>query len=97
VRDFAAQGFPLAGGRVDYLASRPVAVMIYKRRQHVINHYVWPDDTAPNEVSSLSEKGFNLEHWRQGGMNHWLVSDLNQAELKQFADMLSHDPSSSKP
>ena len=92
VTDFAAQGFPLVGGRVDYVASRPVAVVIYKRRQHIINYYVWPDQHSPVSLSSASDNGFHIEHWVRDGLNHWLVSDLNAAELKQFAALLSVDP-----
>jgi anti-sigma factor RsiW len=91
VRDFAPQGFPLAGSRIDYIASHPVAVLIYKRRQHIINYYVWPDNEAHSGFTATTEKGFHIEHWRQGEMNHWLVSDLNEIELKQFAGLLSSD------
>jgi anti-sigma factor RsiW len=85
VKDFAASNFPLIGGRVDYLDHRPVAALVYKRRQHVINLFVWPSSSplaAPQAVT-----GFNLAAWSEAGMNYCAISDLNQAELAQFADL----------
>jgi anti-sigma factor RsiW len=85
VKDFAANGFPLAGGRVDYIDHKPVAALVYKRRQHVINLFVWPSGSplaAPEGVN-----GFNLEAWNKAGMNYCAISDLNEAELRQFADL----------
>ncbi len=83
VKDFATAGFPLAGGRVDYLDHKPAAALVYRRRQHVINLFVWPSGnrvTAPEAVS-----GFNLVAWTSSGMNYCAISDLNAAELRQFA------------
>jgi anti-sigma factor RsiW len=85
VKDFAAAGFPLIGGRVDYIDHRPVAALVYKRREHVINLFVWPSSsplTAPAAVN-----GFNLVTWNNAGMNYCAISDLNQAELRQFAEL----------
>ena len=85
VKDFAAEGFALAGGRVDYIDRRPVAALVYKRRQHAINLFVWPSSTklsAPDAVN-----GFNLVTWNQAGMEYCAISDLNRAELQQFADL----------
>jgi anti-sigma factor RsiW len=85
VKDFAAAGFPLIGGRVDYIDRRPVAALVYKRRDHVINLFVWPSNSplaAPEAAS-----GFNLVAWNKAGMNYCAISDLNQTELRQFADM----------
>jgi len=85
VRDFAANGFPLAGGRVDYLDHRPVAALVYRRRQHVINLFVWPSDSPLKAPEGAN--GFNLVAWNKAGMNYCAVSDLNEAELRQFADL----------
>jgi anti-sigma factor RsiW len=85
VKDFAADGFPLVGGRVDYIDHRPVAALVYKRREHVINLFVWPSDSplaAPDAAN-----GFNLVAWSKAGMNYCAISDLNQAELRQFAGL----------
>lgn len=85
VRDFAAEGFALIGGRVDYIGHRPTAALVYKRRQHVINLFVWPSGYPPVAAGSVS--GFNLVVWNRAGMDYCAVSDLNEAELRQFADL----------
>jgi anti-sigma factor RsiW len=84
------QGFPLLGGRLDYVAGRPVAVLVYGRRQHVINVYTWPTaggDAGVSSVASVASHGYHALHWRAAGAEHWAVSDLNVAELGQFADL----------
>ena len=85
------QGFPLLGGRLDYVHGRPVAVVVYGRRQHVINVFSWP---ASNDGAATSEpparNGYNLEHWRDGAVESWAVSDLNAAELRTFVGLLRH-------
>ncbi|MBV8834333.1 MAG: hypothetical protein JO108_34480, partial [Acidobacteriaceae bacterium] len=85
VKDFAKEGFPLVGGRLDYLDGRPVAALLYKRRQHVINLFVWPSDRANATPRKFVIKGFNVIAWVQDDMNYWAVSDLNGSELEQFA------------
>ena len=87
VEDLAAQGFPLIGGRLDYLDGRPVAALVYRRAAHTINLFEWPasGETAPR---ARTERGFHLVRWTRGGMTYWAVSDLNEAELRQFAALL---------
>jgi anti-sigma factor RsiW len=85
VRDFKADGFPLAGGRLDYLANRPVAALIYHRRLHVIDLYVWPAGTATAAPATGARDGYNFVSWHQAGMVFWAVSDLNADELAAFA------------
>jgi len=86
VKDLAAEGFPLLGGRVDYLTDHTVAVLVYGRRQHIINLFTWPETSGGSEVES-SQNGYNLLHWKDSGMAYWAVSDLNSAELRQFKDL----------
>ena len=86
-RDLSQQGFPLLGGRLDYLENRPVAAFVYQRNQHLINLFVWPADQSTAE-SRLVLRGYNLIHWKKSGMTYWLVSDLNQEELTEFAGLL---------
>ena len=82
-------GFPLLGGRVDYVRERPVAVVVYGRRQHIINAFSWPVDGGDEPVQSQEARhGYNMLHWRSGGVEHWVVSDLNAGELTAFAGML---------
>ncbi|HYL38326.1 MAG TPA: anti-sigma factor [Bryobacteraceae bacterium] len=90
VEDFAAQGFPLAGGRLDAVSGQTVAVLIYKRRQHTINVYVWPASGAADSSGgpATERQGFNLMHWTQGGFHYWVASDVNPAELEEFTKLL---------
>ena len=89
VNDFAADGFRLIGGRLDYLDGRPVAALVYQRRKHIINVFVWPaPDGSDSAVQSTAHDGYNLLHWRRGGMNYWMVSDLNAQEMNAFARLL---------
>jgi anti-sigma factor RsiW len=84
------QGFPLLGGRVDYVRERPVAVVVYGRRQHIINAFSWPVDEGGDVGIGAphSRHGYNMLHWRSGGVEHWVASDLNAAELRQFVGLL---------
>jgi len=89
VSDFAAQGFPLTVGRLDSLAGRTVAVLIYQRGQHVINVYIWPAPALPDTRNTPSSRqGYNMIHWTHASLNWWLASDLNPAELEQFSRLL---------
>jgi anti-sigma factor (TIGR02949 family) len=89
VVDFAQQGFPLIGGRLDYLNQRPVAALAYRHRQHVVNLFVWPDKTrrdAPQQI--VSRQGYQLIHWTEAGMCYWVISDMNIQDLSEFKRLL---------
>jgi anti-sigma factor RsiW len=89
VADLASMGFPLVGGRLDYLDGKAVAALVYERRKHTINVFVAssPDDAfARPYVQSL--RGFHVHHWIHEGMSFWAVSDLNDSELSQFCHAL---------
>ena len=91
VVDFAAEGFPLEGARVDYIGARPVAVLIYRRRKHVIEAFVWPQAGAEGGASGLKARardGLNLDTFSRDGMRFWLVTDLEAAELSELAKLL---------
>ncbi|PYS49297.1 MAG: anti-sigma factor [Acidobacteria bacterium] len=89
--DLTAHGFPLVGGRLDYIGNRPVAALIYQRRQHIINLFIWPstDDHEGRNRMSMRQ-GYNLIHWNRAGMTYWAVSDLNINELQEFAQALQN-------
>lgn len=89
VKDLSQQGFSLNGARLDYIGNRPVAALVYQRRKHSINLFVWPSTEAPpvSEKASVRQ-GYNLICWSNGGMTYWVVSDLNQKELQQFVQLL---------
>jgi len=94
VEDLSAEGFPLVGGRLDYLDNRPVAAVVYRRRQHVINLFILPaehtNDTLP--VSQV-RAGYNIVNWTKSGMVYWAVSSLNAAELEKFAQLVREENS----
>jgi anti-sigma factor RsiW len=91
VQDFAAEGYPLAGGRLDYLENRKVAVLIYHRALHVINLYVWPaQDGGGSPIRVQTIQGYNLLSWNENGFEFRAVSDLNAAELRDFAQLFHH-------
>jgi anti-sigma factor RsiW len=88
VTDLAAAGFPLRGGRLDYLNDRPVAVLVYGHRQHLIDLFIWPEETTADKAPSrtFSKRGMNVLHWTAAGMTYWAVSDITKADLEEFAD-----------
>lgn len=87
VFDLTAQGFALAGGRLDYIDRRPVAALVYRHRQHLINLFILPA-TRNARPRTLEQQGFHLAAWEKAGMTWWAVSDLNAAELAQFKAVL---------
>jgi anti-sigma factor RsiW len=89
VKDFGQQGFVLNGGRLDYVDNRPVAALVYQRRQHLINVFVWPANSNSKSTAQASvRQGYNLIRWTNSGMEWWAISDLNLAELQQFVQLL---------
>jgi anti-sigma factor RsiW len=91
VIDLSAAGFPLAGGRLGYIDNRPVSVLVYRRRQHVIDLFIWPQNEAHDILAprALSKHGYHVLHWSNGGMMFWAISDLNVVELKTFFEKFS--------
>jgi anti-sigma factor RsiW len=85
VADYSQAGFELAGGRLDYVGGEPVAVMVYRRRQHVIDVYVGRGETT---VRGLTRDGFNVEQFGAAGLRYYVVSDLNRNELADFVGLL---------
>jgi len=89
VTDFASAGFPLVGGRLDYLEGHPVAALVYMHRRHVINVFEWPvGDTHATIAATATRQGFHVIRGTHAGMACWVVSDLNAEELAAFARML---------
>lgn len=98
VQDFSAEGFPLVGGRLDYLAGRPVAALVYHRHKHVINLFSWPVEGAPDTVPQRqTRQGYNIIHWTKSGMEYWAVSDVSAAELANFAELVREPPQKGLP
>ena len=88
VHDFAEHGFRLTGGRLDYLNGREVAALVYQRRLHIINLFIWPSESSRNTAAtSFSKDGYNVLHWAHEGFEFWAVSDVNAEDMRAFADL----------
>ena len=94
VVELASQGFPLVGGRLDYIGGRTVAAIVYRRGHHPINLFIWPANRGvAGRAETAPGDGYTLLHWSQGGMTFWAVSDVNPADLRQFeADLRATTP-----
>jgi anti-sigma factor (TIGR02949 family) len=89
VTDFASQGFPLVGGRLDYLDNRDVAALVYQRQKHLISVFIWPAESRPAKLPETQTiQGYNLVFWWRDGMYFCAASDLNVPELRQLAQLL---------
>jgi anti-sigma factor RsiW len=85
VIDMGQLGFPLVGGRLDYVGGRNVAVLVYRRNRHPINLYIWPGAGTPSASQVAQWQGYHLVRWSDGNMNYAAVSDLAESDLAQFA------------
>jgi anti-sigma factor RsiW len=88
VPDLTAEGFILAGGRVDVLAGNKAAVLVYRRRSHVISLWISRGAAAPAAPALREYDGFRLLIWSRGNLAYRAVSDLNGPELRRFADAI---------
>ena len=89
VKDLAAEGFALAGGRLDYVGGRRVGSLVYKRRLHVVNVFMWPAATGePAAPRFAASNGFNTAQWSRNGVVYWAISDLNAGELQQLPSLM---------
>lgn len=91
VGDLEAEGYPLVGGRLDYLDDRPVAALIYRHDRHLINLFMWP---AAGEIAAptmLVRQGYNLVHWQHSGSAFWVISDLNADALSRFVSLVRRE------
>src|SRR6266480_4070434 len=85
VVDLASEGFPLVGGRLDYLDNRPVAALVYQRRKHFINLFVWSvESNAAKGTETISRQGYQLLHWVNSDFKYWAVSDVSAGDLQTF-------------
>ena len=88
VVDLSEKGFPLMGGRLDYLDNRPVAALIYQRRKHFINLFVWPAGSdAAGGTKAMMRQGYQLLHWVDSDFNYWAISDINDKDLQEFKQL----------
>jgi mycothiol system anti-sigma-R factor len=89
VRDFADTGFPLIGGRIDAISGRTVAALVYGRRKHIVNVFIWPTKEADSAPRSGSQVGYYWINWRKGGMELCAVSDVSPADLDALQHLIS--------
>lgn len=89
VEDLTSDGFPLVGGRLDYLEGREVAALVYQRRKHFINVFTWPGSVEINSTPAIqSRQGYNIVRWSRGGFQFWAVSDVAAPDLAEFVRLL---------
>jgi anti-sigma factor RsiW len=90
VRDLKDAGFPLVGGRLDYVDGHPAAAVVYRRAKHVINLFAWSSPGSTDEpFHTASRQGFNLVTWRRGGITYYAVSDVEADQLSEFARLVA--------
>ena len=89
VRDFASDGFPLQGGRLDVVRGRTVAVLVYGRQKHIVNVFIWPTKESDSRAQAGSQLGYNWVDWRKDGMELCAVSDVNPSDLDTLRQLLT--------
>ena len=89
VNDFSQQGFPLTGGRLDFIDHHNAAALVYMRRKHIINVFIWPQETKADEPSRTETiNGYNIVHWDEGGFHYWIISDVSATDESQLASLM---------
>jgi anti-sigma factor RsiW len=90
VRDLKDAGFPLVGGRLDYVEGHPAAAVVYQRAKHVINLFAWASAGKPDEgFRAERRQGFNVVTWRHDGITYYAVSDVEADQLAEFAKLVA--------
>lgn len=84
VKDLASAGFPLKGGRLDYIGERPVAALVYQRDKHIIDLFAWPAGETKAEAEVTERNGYNVLHWVENNTELWAVSDVAPDQLHKF-------------
>jgi anti-sigma factor RsiW len=84
VLDLTAKGFPLLGGRIEYIRGHTAAALVYGRRRHIVNLFMWPAAASENAQASRQYHGYSTLHWVADGLSYWAVSDAAPAELEAF-------------
>ncbi len=90
VHDLAGQGYPLRGGRVEFLDNKKVAVLVFQRRKHVIDVFAWPQASGATPVLEQTYPGYQVLHWVHGGFTYWAISDTSADGMRRFAGLLMH-------
>ncbi len=91
VVDLTDKGFPLVGGRIDVIGTRPVPTLVYRHRQHLISLSAVPTESIMHASGRHALAGYNVLRWREGDTDYWAVSDLGVADLEAFARAFRDD------
>ena len=86
VAELPLPGSVFVGGRVDYLDGRPVAALVYRQGEHVVNSFVWPESASDTKPEFATDRGYRIAHWLQGGMHHCVISDVNHEEFQRVVN-----------
>ncbi len=93
VRDFATEGFKLAGARLDHIGDRQAAAIVYRIRNHVVNVFVWRaqshESHEPSLPSTSVARGYGLTTWASGGLRYAAISDVEARDLERLAELMS--------
>ena len=88
VLNLSGDGFPLIGGRLDYLDNHSVAALVYQKRKHFINLFIWPTTPKDSTAQTMVEReGYHLVHWSDDDFTYWAVSDVNLKDLQSFKQL----------
>lgn len=88
VNELKLPGCVFLGGRVDYLDGKPVAALVYKLGEHIVNAFVWPASGRDRPPMFEMERGFRVARWSQDDMEHWVISDVNAEEFKTLVQSM---------
>jgi len=88
VVDLGPSGYPLVGGRLDVLGRHDVAALVYQRRKHYLNLFVWPARDISLGDKFYAQDGYRVLGWTKWGMNYLAVSELSEKEMKDFASLI---------
>jgi anti-sigma factor RsiW len=97
VVDLAPAGYPLIGGRLDVLDNRNVAALIYQRRKHYINLFIWPSNGPSLPGKLYVRNGYHALGWTRSGMNYMAVSELGEQEFADFVKLIQDKTVETRP
>jgi len=92
VGDYGEQGFPLVGGRLDYIGGKRSAVLVYRHGAHVVNVFVWKDDGSLS-AGAKDVSGYHIVSWKEGGLFFCAVSDMEAGELRDLSGLIQKNAS----
>ena len=81
--DLAGEGFPLIGGRLDLIQGKPVPALVYRAGKHIFNVFVLPTHPG-DQAETVTRRGYTLNHWNEGDLGYWAVSDASPDEFAKF-------------